>query len=363
MKLELNREYPEPEEEQKIFEEMKTLLDDRAKYTADHMNQKLVAEGKASGTGCPVRRQHVKPTGCVRGVFKIRDDLPDYLAHGVFRQPGKTFEAIVRFSNSSDMPSHDGAGAARGMAIKLLDVDGKPAIEGTNERCQDFLMVNHPVFPFATPAEYKNFFKLRNKFGGGGIATTLAAVIPGVAHPTHVIIGNEIKTKKVGSPLEIRYWSGSPYWLGPDTTTGGRAVKYSVVPTISGTPLPVPLEDTQDKDYDYLVKALASSLKTHEVAFDFCVQLQTDPDAMPVEDVSVLWDEGASGPVRVATLTIGVQDVRSAEGIAFAKRVEEMAFSPWNALAAHRPMGGINRLRKAVYLASQTARAAKGASH
>jgi len=38
---------------------------------------------------------------------------------------------------------------------------------------------------------------------------------------------------------------------------------------------------------------------------------------------------------------------------------ETMAFSPWNALAEHRPMGRINRLRQAVYLASQAKRAAK----
>ncbi len=36
-----------------------------------------------------------------------------------------------------------------------------------------------------------------------------------------------------------------------------------------------------------------------------------------------------------------------------------MAFSPWNALAEHRPLGGINRLRQAVYLASQAKRAAR----
>ena len=36
-----------------------------------------------------------------------------------------------------------------------------------------------------------------------------------------------------------------------------------------------------------------------------------------------------------------------------------MAFSPWNGLAEHGPMGGINRLRKAVYLASQAKRAAR----
>jgi hypothetical protein len=36
------------------------------------------------------------------------------------------------------------------------------------------------------------------------------------------------------TPL-VTYWSGSPYWLGPPGTTGGRTVKYSFVPSFKGT--------------------------------------------------------------------------------------------------------------------------------
>lgn len=80
---------------------------------------------------------------------------------------------------------------------------------------------------------------------------------------------------------------------------------------------------------------------------------------MPVEDVSVEWKEEDSMPIPVATLTIPVQHVDSSEVIALNEQGDEMAFSPWNALAEHRPMGGINRMRKAVYLASKEARGAK----
>jgi hypothetical protein len=72
---------------------------------------------------------------------------------------------------------------------------------------------------------------------------------------------------------------------------------------------------------------------------------------MPVEE-SVEWDEEVSKPIPVATLTIGVQDVASAEGRALGKECEALAFSPWNALAEHRPMG-INRLRRASWPARQ----------
>jgi hypothetical protein len=302
------------------------------------------------------RGQHAKATGCVRGVFTIRDDVRNDLRHGVFRQPNRSFQAIIRFSNSSETIDPDGKANARGMAIKLLDVDGTPAIPGANHRCQDFLTINHPVFPFATPAEFVKFFDIRETPLMGD---PLAAAWLALFHARHFKIAAHILGEIVASPLELTYWSGSPYWLGPSGTTGGRAVKYSLVPRFEGT---APPGDPHNMPDDYLSQALERHLKTREAVFEFRVQPQTDPVAMPVEDASVEWDETVSKPIPVATLAIGVQDVNSPEGRALAEECEAMAFSPWNALAEHRPMGGINRLRRAVYLASQAKRAAKSLS-
>jgi catalase len=144
MNPELNHEYPKPGEA-KLIEEIVKVAVERMKTQQGRIR----------------RGQHAKAIGCVRGLFIIRDDVADDLRHGVFHQPGQSFQAIVRFSNSSETIDPDGKGTARGMAIKLLDVDGTPAIPGTDNRCQDFLTVNHPVFPFATPAEYVKFFDLR----------------------------------------------------------------------------------------------------------------------------------------------------------------------------------------------------------
>jgi hypothetical protein len=76
---------------------------------------------------------------------------------------------------------------------------------------------------------------------------------------------------------------------------------------------------------------------------------------MPVEDVSVEWDEDKSKPVTVATIRIPQQTV-DPDG-EFARQCEHMSFNPWHALAEHRPMGGMNRLRKVVYAASINRRA------
>lgn len=226
MDPELNCEYPEPGEA-KLIVEMVRLAVERMEPRQGHMR----------------RAQHAKATGCVRGVFTIRDDVADDLRYGVFHQPNKTFQAIVRFSNAAETMAPDAMGLARGMAIKLLDAEGARAIPSALGRCQDFLTVNHPVFPFGTPAEYVKFFDIRARprlIGELMAATWLALfhrrsrkIITGILrdivlpvtpvagdalaaawlalfHPRHARIATEILLEVVASPL-VTYWSGSPY--------------------------------------------------------------------------------------------------------------------------------------------------------
>src|ERR1039457_4999584 len=233
MNPELNREYPEPGEA-KLIEKMVELA-------VEHMKPQ-------QGRIC--RGQHAKATGCVRGVFTIRDDVVDDLRYGVFQKPNQVFQAIVRFSNSSETIGPDGKGDARGIAIKLLDVAGTPAIPGTDMRCQDFLTVNFPVFPFATPAEFVKFFDIRETpFVGDPLALAWLAL----STYRHLDIAWEILGEIAASPLELTYWSGSPYWLGSPLKDFGHAVKYSLVPNFEETGPP---QDPNNMPDDYLHQAL-----------------------------------------------------------------------------------------------------------
>lgn len=49
----------------------------------------------------------------------------------------------------------------------------------------------------------------------------------------------------------------------------------------------------------------------------------------------------------MATVTLPKQDFDTDQQNEFC---EGLSFSPWHALPAHRPIGGLNRVRKAVYL-------------
>ncbi|MEX1026754.1 MAG: catalase family protein [Candidatus Paceibacterota bacterium] len=328
MNPELNREYVQSGEDE-IFDKMVEL-------TIGQMN--------TSSDGHRLRVQHAKATGCVTAKFQVGADIPADLRHGVFREPGQTFDAIARFSNSQGTIEPDGEGTVRGLAIKLLDVSGARAIQDDHDRTQDFLLVDHPVFLFPNPRAYLDIMSRKSV---PLIGKLFAAVHLAIFERDELSILKAMKSKRVASPLEITYWSGSPFWLGDAKRLVGHAVKYSAVPRETRSAPPV---DPDKVPSDYLSKAISEHLADREAFFDFKVQTQSHPIRMPVEDVSMEWDEDVSKPITLGSLRIGIQKVDPSGDLE--KQCESMSFNPWHALAEHRPMGGINRLRKAVYQAS-----------
>ena len=95
MKPELNREYPALDDPD-VFERMVALT----------IHQMQMVNGKLR------RGQHAKPTGSVTAEFRVSDGVPVGLRYGIFASPGKTFAAIVRFSNSQNTFEKDSVGEA-----------------------------------------------------------------------------------------------------------------------------------------------------------------------------------------------------------------------------------------------------------
>ena len=90
--------------------------------------------------------------------------------------------------------------------------------------------------------------------------------------------------------------------------------------------------------------------QTGTVEFDFMVQVRGGGNDLEIENASKAWDETKHHFDKVARITIvAPQDIDSAEQQA---QCERLVFTPWHSLAAHQPIGSINRLRKAVYEAS-----------
>ncbi len=69
-----------------------------------------------------LRDAHAKAHGCVKAEVTVLPELTPALREGVFGEPGKTWQALIRLSNGNAYPQFDSIRDARGMAIKLLDV-------------------------------------------------------------------------------------------------------------------------------------------------------------------------------------------------------------------------------------------------
>ncbi len=91
--------------------------------------------------GAVQRGQHPKLHGLVEAKFIVAADIPEEMRVGVFKEPGKTYDAWVRFSNARNPDDRDRGG--HGMAIKLLNV---PTGIESQSTTQDFVLFDTPVF-------------------------------------------------------------------------------------------------------------------------------------------------------------------------------------------------------------------------
>jgi catalase len=275
---------------------------------------------------CPVRRAtFFKPHGSAYGSFTVMPKLRRELRVGVFAH--QRFDAWVRFS-SDTLPVTPDAKTTCGLAIKLFGVPGRKLLE-PNALTQDFVMQNFPVF-FVDDA--KAMFEVSDNFD---------AFVK--KHPETKKLSDAM-SHPVDSVARIDYWSALASKLGPK-----HVVKYKLVAGENGGP-----SISVDKTYqDYLGNDLAYRLLHHELRFTFCVQLQTDPKSMPVDQGTVEWSEAKSPPIPVATLVLPRQDINATGQTAYA---ENLSFSPWHSLPEHEPVGSIQQARKVVYRMSSEVR-------
>jgi hypothetical protein len=289
------------------------------------MRDKLEKDYPPQGTR---RDAHPKHTGLLEATFTVPPDLAPDLRVGLFAAPA-SYRAWIRTSNASARPQSDAIGDVRGFAIKVRGVAGEKIPESDEPNSQDFVLLSMPRMPLGTVKLFEDaiYYSIKRSIG-------LFALKMLVTGQSKVIKGLKEGRQHPTSPLEIRYWSTTPYQFGTD-----RIVKYSLLPT-SGTPTTLPAVLTEN----YLSEAMERRLKTDTVTFDLAVQLRAE--GMPITDAAPRWDEAVSPFRKVATLTIPPQAFRTAERDQLA---EALSFTPGHARVEHRPIGSINRARMQVY--------------
>jgi hypothetical protein len=281
--------------------------------------------------------------------------LPPHLAQGLFAKPGE-YPAVLRFSTIPGDVLDDHVSTPRGLAVKVIGVDGDRLPGSENDTTQDFVLINGPAFGAPTAEAFLGNLKLvaatTDRAEGlkkivSAIARTTEAVLEAFGHksPTVLTLGGQPLTHILGET----FYSQAPILYGDYIAKIAVAPVARRLTALTGQHL-----DMSGKP-NALRQAVEEFFDLNDAEWEIRVQLCTDLKTMPIEDASVVWPEDQSPYVAVARITAPSQDAWSAEAV---EAIDDgMAFSPWHGLAAHRPLGSIMRARRLTYASSAAFRA------
>ncbi|MEH2625306.1 hypothetical protein V1292_003361 [Bradyrhizobium sp. AZCC 1719] len=324
-------------------------------------------EMKVSDCSVPAMRdQHAKTHGCVKAEFIVRDDLPAEFTTDLFR-PGARYPAMVRFSNGRGTAGSDRRIDARGLSIKLHEVgrdtilrtlapDKAPAGE------HDFALSSFPIFFCKNVIDYTLLMNAvsaphatwREKLGKGLRWLEFVVRCP---RQFYLFVRTAVEgLLTIRNPLTATYHSMSPFLFGehkvvrylvgpPGRQNGGAGWRMFALWTRSQSFL----QDALVRDLDPHTHRPGD----HAVVLDFSIRIRHAATPDDVEDASRWWTRPQDEVVRLARIVIPKQSFLAQDQL---YDCEHMVFNPWNCLPEHRPLGSVNRMRLAVYLASRQVR-------
>ena len=314
-----------------------------------------ITETTSKDYGHAVRSVHAKAHGILEGRLEIAADLPPQLAQGLFATPG-THRVLMRVSTNPGDILDDSVSAPRGLALKIMDVEGERLPDSAGETTQNLILVNAPAF---AAKDAKAFLGSLKQLA----ATTdkaewakklLSGALRGVEGALEAVGAKSAMISTMGGapithPLGDTYYSQVPFRYGEHVAKFALAPVSPNLTELTGTGVSV--ADRPDALREVIRETGIAGGGTWELR----VQLNTDVEGMLIEDASVEWNETASPYRTVARIVVEPQ---LSLGTDLANEVDEHTyFSPWHGLAAHRPLGSVNRARRQAYEMSANFRA------
>ena len=308
----------------------------------------------AEDYGHGVRAVHAKGHAIARGTLTVKDGLPPELAQGLFATPGQ-YEALLRFSTQPGDILDDSVNSPRGLAIKVLGVEGARLPGSEGDTTQDFVGVNGRVFGAPDTKKFLGNLTMLAKTTDKleGVKKAMSAVLQPIEAGLTAVGMPSPNLEQMGGappvhPLGETYFSQTAY------RHGDYIAKWAVFPVsreltdLTGTHI-----HTAGRP-DAIREAMNDALAEHGGIWEMRVQFCRDLAKQPVEDATVEWKEADSPFVTVATLEIGPQPAWVAMETIITE--DQLAFNIWHGLAAHQPLGNINRARRDTYTQSAARR-------
>ena len=268
------------------------------------------------------RDAHPKTLGLFKAELTVGANIPDHLQTSIFSESGKVYQAWIRISNSKFKIQSDEKKDMRGIAIKLIEVEENRQSDELNT--QDFIMISRPDMPMGTIQLTRDFIRDTQRLKFLGLIKHLVVF-------TRMFRG----FKNHINPLDIRYWSTTPYLFNK------TVVKYSIKPT-SDYRSKLPEVLTQN----YLSETMQKCLRQKDATFDFMIQEWRNNELTPIENAAKQWKEQDSPFISIATLKIPIQEFYTERREFLA---EQLSFSPSHTTPDIKPLGGLNRARGIIY--------------
>ena len=294
-----------------------------------------------------VRDAHAKSHGILKGELQIYDNLPEELRQGLFAS-AKSYPVIIRYSTSPGDILPDGVAALRGMAIKVVGVEGEKILPQLKDAVtQDFVLCNHPTIAAGDVSSYLRHALFLEKATQQPeelqkVATT--ALRAGAAALR--LVGVDVVGGAGGQAMPETHLLGETFFSQAAIRYGDYVAKLNVAPVSEN------LKELTGKGIDtsnpsVLRDLVVEFFGSNDAEYEIGIQLCTDLEKMPVEDASVEWSEAESPYLPVAKLTIPRQNAYGNERRVYGD--DTLSFNPWHTLPAHQPLGSIMRVRRPVY--------------
>ncbi len=284
------------------------------------------------------RALHRKQLFAAQGSLQVLDGLPDFARQGLFATPG-AHEVLLRLSNGGMDRAKDAMPDIRGLALKVFGVAGDSALGNGPAQSQDFLLINQPQFAFAGSAEFVDFVVAASHGNG--------ALLKFLFQRYGLFGGPKLLLKFITTASKpFKGFANEPLFSAVPMACGPYAVRVRLVPGSNNGPVSPDAKNDWGADF-------SARLAKQPLSFELQLQPYASEALTPIEDASVDWPTPYT---TVAHLTFPVQDSRSPQGQALQEKAEKGLFDPWQALAAHRPLGDVQRARKVVYFESQKGR-------
>jgi hypothetical protein len=281
------------------------------------------------------RALHRKPLLALRATLVVADKLPFHARQGLFAAPGP-HETWLRLSNGGTDVKSDRVPDIRGFSLRVFGAAGESALGGPTDH-QDFALINQPAFAFADSRPFVSLVMAAAKGPAHLLPWALRTYGPLGMFPALKRLAGSIGAPFTGFATE-------PFFSAAPLACGAFAARVRLLPPVGEAPPAVRPAHWSDD--------MLSRLAAGPLAYRLQLQFFVDEARTPIEDASVDWPESVAPYVDVAELQVPPQAVDEA----FAAQVERSVFDPWQALAAHRPLGEVMRARKVVYFTSQKER-------